>query len=95
MELAHLRKHDAVVAALLADGAIFDLGPLGTPVAATTSVRTVQHADWPWQLKFSLHVRVTNSQRVTLPKELRRAVEAARLLQTTVGERAARSHRAS
>ena len=88
-ELAHLRKHDAVVAALLADGAIFDLGPLGTPVAATTSVRTVQHPDWPWQLKFSLHVRVTNSQRVTLPKELRRAVEAARLLQTTVGERAA------
>ena len=52
-------------------------------------MRTVYHPDWPWQLKFSLHVRVTNSQRVTLPKELRRAVEAARLLQTPVGERAA------
>ena len=52
-------------------------------------MRTVCHPDWPWQLKFSLHVRVTNSQRVTLPKELRRAVEAARLLQTPVGERAA------
>lgn len=88
-ELAHLRERDAVVAALLADGAIVDLGPLGSPVAPTTSLRTVCHSDWPWQLKFSLHVRVTNSQRVTLPKELRRAVEAARLLQTTVGERAA------
>ena len=88
-ELAHLRRHDAVFAALLADGAIVDLGPLGSPVAPTTSVRTVQHPDWPWQLKFSLHVRVTNSQRVTLGKELCRAVEAARLLQTPVGERAA------
>ncbi len=88
-ELEHLREHDDVVAALLADGAIADLGPLGGPVMATTSVRTVQRPDWPWQLKFSLHVRVTNSQRVTLPKELRRAVEAARLLQTPVGERAA------
>ena len=89
-ELAHLRAHDAVVAALLADGAIVDLGPLGSPVAPTTSLRTVCRPDWPWQLKFSLHVRVTNSQRVTLPKELLRAVEAARLLQTPVGERAAR-----
>ncbi|MDP1850583.1 MAG: IucA/IucC family C-terminal-domain containing protein, partial [Solirubrobacteraceae bacterium] len=80
---------DAVVAALLSDGAIVDLGPLGRPVAPTTSLRTVCHEDWPWQLKFSLHVRVTNSQRVTLPKELRRAVEAARLLRTPVGERAA------
>ena len=42
------------------------------------------------QLKFSLHARVTNSMRVTLPKELRRAVEAARLAQTPVGARARR-----
>ena len=88
-ELAHLRAHDAVVAALLHDGALVDLGPLGSPVAPTTSLRTVCREDWRWQLKFSLHVRVTNSQRVTLPKELRRAVEAARLLQTSVGGRAA------
>ncbi|MDP1847962.1 MAG: IucA/IucC family protein, partial [Solirubrobacteraceae bacterium] len=47
-ELAHLREHDAVVGALLADGAIVDLGPLGRPVAATTSLRTVCHPDWPW-----------------------------------------------
>lgn len=88
-ELAHLREHDAVVAALLEDGSIVDLGALGRPVTPTTSLRTVYCAEWPWQLKFSLHVRVTNSLRVTLPKELRRAVDAARLLQTPVGERAA------
>lgn len=88
-ELAHLREHDAIVAALLADGAIVDLGPLGRPVTATTSLRTVYCDAWPWQLKFSLHIRVTNSLRVTLPKELRRAVEAARLAQTQIGARAA------
>jgi spermidine-citrate ligase len=50
----------------------------------------VYQPDWSWQLKFSLHVRVTNSMRVTLPKELDRAVEAARLAQTAVGAAAAR-----
>ena len=88
-ELNHLRAHDPVVAALLRDGAIVDLGPLGRPVTATSSLRTVYCAAWRWQLKFSLHVRVTNSLRVTLPKELRRAVEAARLLQTPIGALAA------
>ncbi|MGH2943752.1 MAG: IucA/IucC family protein, partial [Solirubrobacteraceae bacterium] len=88
-ELRYLREHDAVVAALLEDRALVDLGALGSPVAPTTSVRTVHNAGWRWQLKLSLHVRVTNSQRVTLPKELLRAVEAARLLQTQIGARAA------
>ena len=41
-------------------------------------------------LKFSLHARVTNSMRVSLPKELRRAVEAKRLSQTEVGDAAQR-----
>jgi len=88
-QLAHLREHDDVVAALLHDGAIADLGPLGGPVAPTASLRTVYRAQWAYQLKFSLSVRVTNSLRVTLPKELLRAVEAARLLQTQIGTRAA------
>jgi siderophore synthetase component len=35
-ELAHLRSTDEVVAALLDDGAIVDLGPLGSPVTPTT-----------------------------------------------------------
>lgn len=75
-------------APLFASGAVIDLGPDGDPVTPTSSVRTVYNAGWPYQLKFSLHARVTNSMRVTLPKELRRAVEAKRLEQTVVGEQA-------
>jgi siderophore synthetase component len=88
-ELEHLRERDTIVAALIEDGQIVDLGPLGGQVTPTTSVRTVYNPDWPWQLKLSLHVRVTNSLRVTSPGELRRGVEAARLLATEIGARAA------
>jgi len=77
--------------ALFASGDVIDLGPDGDPVTPTSSVRTVYRAQWPYQLKFSLHARVTNSMRVTLPKELRRAVEAARLAQTPVGQAARRT----
>ncbi|MBJ7329842.1 MAG: hypothetical protein JHC95_08095 [Solirubrobacteraceae bacterium] len=86
-EAEHLRSQPEL-AELFTGGAVEDLGLLGAVVAPTTSVRTVHRADWPWQLKFSLHVRVTNSMRVTLPKELDRAVEAARLQQTILGDRA-------
>ena len=75
---------------LFTAGDVIDLGPDGDAVTPTTSVRTVYRADWPYMLKFSLHARVTNSMRVSLPKELRRAVEAARLAQTPVGEAARR-----
>ncbi len=85
---AALLRRQPELAARFESGAVVDLGPAGPEVAPTTSVRTVHHPDWPWQLKFSLHVRVTNSMRVTLPKELDRAVEAARLATTTVGDRA-------
>lgn len=84
-ELAYLRAHDRDVASMLACGAVVDLGPLGSPFTPTSSVRTLYRDESPWQLKFSLHLRVTNSLRVTLPKELRRAVEAARLARTEVG----------
>jgi siderophore synthetase component len=87
-ELAYLRANDSVVAALLEDGQIVDLGPLGSAATPTTSVRTVYNADWDWQPKFSLHVRVTNALRVTTPRELHRGVQAARLLRTDVGGRA-------
>ena len=75
---------------LFTAGDVIDLGPDGEEVTPTTSVRTVYRAQWPYMLKFSLHARVTNSMRVSLPKELRRAVEAARLAQTPVGDAARR-----
>lgn len=86
-EAAHLAA-DPATAGLFDAGSVVDLGPLGSPYLPTTSVRTVHRPDAPWQLKFSLHVRVTNSLRVTLPKELDRAVEAARLARTSVGAHA-------
>jgi len=87
-QLAHLQA-DPRTAHLFTSGAVVDLGAFGGDVAPTSSVRTVHRAAWPWQLKFSLSVRVTNSMRVTLPKELGRAVEAARLARTEIGRRAA------
>lgn len=76
-------------AGLFDSGAVVDLGAWGSNYLPTTSVRTVYRAESPFQLKFSLHVRVTNSVRVTLPKELDRAVESALLSATEVGRRAA------
>jgi siderophore synthetase component len=87
-EIEHLLAQPGT-AALFERGGLVDVGPLGDPVTPTTSVRTVYRGAWPWQLKFSLHVRVTNSMRVTLAKELDRAVEAARLGHTEVGAAAA------
>jgi siderophore synthetase component/RimJ/RimL family protein N-acetyltransferase len=74
---------------LFETGAVIDLGEWGSSYLPTTSVRTVYRADAPWQLKFSLHVSITNSMRVTLPKELDRAVESARLAATEIGARTA------
>lgn len=87
-ELARLRERSDV-AELLRSGALRDLGEHGEPFRATTSVRTVAHHALPWQLKFSLHLKVTNSMRLILPRELDRAVEAARLARTAVGARMA------
>jgi len=87
-ELEYLRGQDNV-AALLSEGLIVELGELGSAVTPTTSVDSVYNAEWPWQLKFSLHVQMTGEMRLTREKELRRAVEAARLAQTEIGEAAA------
>ncbi|AYY14608.1 IucA/IucC family siderophore biosynthesis protein [Actinobacteria bacterium YIM 96077] len=80
---------DPATAHLFATEAVVDLGTFGSPYLPTTSVRTVYRPDAAWQLKFSLHVRVTNSMRVTLPKELDRAVESAMLARTSLGEQVA------
>jgi len=91
---AHPYQVDALSAAddtagLFDSGAIVDLGALGGRWLPTTSLRTLYRPDAKWQLKFSLSVSITNSVRVTLAKELDRAVEAARLSQTEVGMKAA------
>ncbi|MGW3174780.1 IucA/IucC family protein [Streptomyces sp. NPDC001153] len=74
--------HREPVAALLDSGLLRDLGPLGTGWHPTSSVRTVHRSGAPAMLKLSLGLRITNSRRENLRKELRRGVEVHRLLRT-------------
>ena len=87
-ELEHLRGQKQL-AALLEDGRVADLGPLGSEVTPTTSPATVYNADWPWQLTFPLHVRLADATRVAAQPELQRAVDAARELDEGAGASAA------
>ncbi|MFJ9820621.1 IucA/IucC family protein [Streptomyces sp. NPDC101151] len=75
-------RHREGVAALLDTGALRDLGPLGSPWHPTSSVRTVHRSGGPAMLKLSLGLRITNSRRENLRKELHRGVEVHRLLRS-------------
>ncbi len=79
-------KHRPAVAALLEQGLLHDLGPHGAPWHPTSSVRTVHRPGSPAMLKLSLGVRITNSRRENLRKELRRGVEVHRLLRGGLAE---------
>ncbi|MYX93589.1 iron transporter, partial [Streptomyces sp. SID486] len=75
-------RHRDSVAALLDSGLLLDLGTLGAPWHPTSSVRTVHRSGAPAMLKLSLALRITNSRRENLRKELHRGVEVHRLLRT-------------
>ncbi|MEV3991318.1 IucA/IucC family protein [Streptomyces sp. NPDC049837] len=74
--------HRPAVTELLSAGLLHDLGPHGDPWHPTSSVRTVHRPGAPAMLKLSLGVRITNSRRENLRKELHRGVEVHRLLRT-------------
>ncbi|MFF1956571.1 IucA/IucC family protein [Streptomyces sp. NPDC058220] len=76
-----LRQRPAV-AGLLDAGLLHDLGPHGTPWHPTSSIRTVHRPGARAMLKLSLGVRITNSRRENLRKELHRGVEVHRLLRS-------------
>lgn len=75
------------VAALMDAGLLRDLGPFGEPWHPTSSVRTVHRPGAPAMLKLSLGLRITNSRRENLRKELWRGVEVHRLLRSGLAER--------
>ncbi|MFF1283743.1 IucA/IucC family protein [Streptomyces sp. NPDC058299] len=79
-------RHRPSVAALLDSGLLRDLGSLGAPWHPTSSVRTVHRSGAPAMLKLSLGLRITNSRRENLRKELHRGVEVHRLLRTGLAE---------
>ncbi|MEU0037857.1 IucA/IucC family protein [Streptomyces sp. NPDC006333] len=73
-------RHRPGTAALLDAGLLQDLGPYGSPWHPTSSVRTLYRPGTPAMLKLSLGLRITNSRRENLRKELHRGVEVHRLL---------------
>ncbi|MFJ6426400.1 IucA/IucC family protein [Streptomyces hydrogenans] len=74
--------HRPDVQALLGQGLLHDLGPHGSHWHPTSSVRTVHRPGARAMLKLSLGLRITNSRRENLRKELHRGVEVHRLLRT-------------
>ena len=70
------------VRTLLEDGCLHDLGCHGDPWHPTSSVRTVCRPGTPYMLKLSLGLRITNSRRENLRKELHRGLEVHRLLES-------------
>ncbi|WP_262062437.1 IucA/IucC family protein [Streptomyces sp. STR69] len=79
-------RHRADIAALIDAGLIQDLGPYGTRWHPTSSVRTVHQTGAPAMLKLSLGLRITNSRRENLRKELHRGVEVHRLLRSGLSQ---------
>ncbi|MEU7966502.1 IucA/IucC family protein [Streptomyces sp. NPDC049097] len=78
-------RHRPQAAALLEAGLIRDLGAHGEPWCPTSSVRTVHRSGVPAMLKLSLGLRITNSRRENLRKELHRGAEVHRLLRGGLG----------
>ncbi|MEV7158713.1 IucA/IucC family protein [Streptomyces misionensis] len=85
-------RHRPAVAAMLDSGLLRDLGPHGPAWHPTSSVRTVHRRGAPAMLKLSLGLRITNSRRENLRKELRRGVEVHRLLRTGLSRQWAAVH---
>ncbi|MGW0293707.1 IucA/IucC family protein [Streptomyces tuirus] len=83
---AHQIRHRAETAALLDAGLLRDLGTHGPAWHPTSSVRTVYRTHAPAMLKLSLGLRITNSRRENLRKELHRGVEVHRLLRSGLAQ---------
>src|SRR5581483_5712437 len=73
-------------------GLLRDLGTHGSPWHPTSSVRTVHRSLVPVMLKLSLGLRITNSRRENLRKELHRGVEVHRLLRGGLGRQWRAAH---
>lgn len=77
---------DSSVQALLTEGSLSYIGPYGERFTATSSMRSVYSHDFKYMFKFSVPVKITNSLRVNLEKELHRGVEVSRLMQARMGQ---------
>ncbi|WP_237305018.1 IucA/IucC family protein [Streptomyces qaidamensis] len=89
---AHEIRHRPETAALLDAGLLRDLGTSGPRWHPTSSVRTVYRTHAPAMLKLSLGLRITNSRRENLRKELHRGVEVHRLLRSGLAQQWRAAH---
>ncbi|ELY2016414.1 GNAT family N-acetyltransferase [Flavobacterium psychrophilum] len=71
---------------MMQEGKLFSIGEFGEFFTPTSSVRTVYNEDCNWMFKFSLHVKITNSERINLYPELHRGYDISRLLKTDWGK---------
>ncbi|MFH8289886.1 IucA/IucC family protein [Streptomyces sp. NPDC018059] len=85
-------RHRTTAAELLDVGLLQDLGPHGAPWHPTSSVRTLYRSGAAAMLKLSLGVRITNSRRENLRKELHRGVEVHRLLRSGLAKQWQAAH---
>ncbi|SFE47830.1 Siderophore synthetase component [Lentibacillus persicus] len=76
------KKH---IANLKKEGIIEDLGQTGRSFYPTSSIRTLYHPDVSFMCKFSLNIKVTNSVRANLWKELERGLEVNRIINSEIG----------
>ncbi|MEU2543507.1 IucA/IucC family protein [Streptomyces iakyrus] len=88
----HEIRHRPETAALLDAGLLRDLGAGGPHWHPTSSVRTVYRSHAPAMLKLSLGLRITNSRRENLRKELHRGVEVHRLLRSGLAQQWRAAH---
>jgi len=79
-------KHSPQVKKLLNKGLLEDLGQQGKPYLPTSSIRTVYHSESNFMFKLSLNVKITNSIRGNLYKELERGLEVNRILDGKIGQ---------
>jgi siderophore synthetase component len=78
--------NDANVQKYIADGKLSYIGSYGEIFSATSSMRSVYSRNFKHMFKFSVPVKITNSLRVNLEKELHRGVEVTRLMQSKIGQ---------
>jgi siderophore synthetase component len=77
---AHALSQAPGFRSLLEEGRVVELGPLGTPVHPTSSVRTVLVDGHSLFFKLPLGVRITNFVRTNPPDQLERSLDASRVV---------------
>ncbi|MEJ8545269.1 IucA/IucC family protein [Brevibacillus borstelensis] len=75
----YLSSHEQL-RGLFLEGKIADLGPMGDDVYPTSSVRTVWEPAHCCQFKLPLHVRITNFIRVNTREQIKRTMDAAKIV---------------